>query len=173
MLRTLIVAFALALSILGPEAVRPAQAEDNPLLGSYKDWQAFRTKQDGKLVCLVSSKPLKTAPTNVKRGDIFILISFFQDGNVRNQVQVLAGYPFKAGSTAKLTIGKTSFDLFTDGENAWARDSSIDAAIVKAMRAGATAVVKGTSQRGTDTTDTYSLSGITAALNRLDKDCKF
>ena len=32
-------------------------------------------------------------------------------------------------------------------------------------------IVKGTSSRGTDTTDTYSLLGITAALNRAAQEC--
>lgn len=173
MLRTPIVAFAFALSILALGTPRPALAEDTPLLGTFKQWQAFRTTQDGKLVCLVSSKPQKSEPAGAKRGDVFILISYFQEGNVRNQVQVLAGYPFKPGSTAKLSVGKTSFDLFTDGENAWARDAAADAAIVKALRGGSTATVQGTSQRGTATTDSYSLSGISAALEKLGKDCKF
>ncbi len=173
MSRILIVAFAFTLSILALGISRQALAEDSPLLGSFKQWQAFRTTQDGKLVCLVSSKPVKTAPDGVKRGDIFILVSFFQEGNVRNQVQVLVGYPFKSGTTAKLSVGKSSFDLFTDGENAWARDAAIDSSIVKALRAGATATVQGTSQRGTATTDTYSLSGISAALDKVAKECKF
>jgi hypothetical protein len=40
------------------------------------------------------------------------------------------------------------------------------------MKAGSTAIVKATSTRGTDTTDTYSLSGITAALNKMTETCQ-
>jgi hypothetical protein len=32
--------------------------------------------------------------------------------------------------------------------------------------------VRGTSQRGTNTVDTYSLSGATAAVNAIDAACK-
>jgi hypothetical protein len=39
------------------------------------------------------------------------------------------------------------------------------------MRAGSTMVVKGTSARGTRTTDTYSLKGVSAALDAIDKAC--
>ena len=45
------------------------------------------------------------------------------------------------------------------------------AMIIKAMRAGNTLVVKGTSSRGTLTTDTYSLKGFTAVHNALNKAC--
>jgi invasion protein IalB len=173
MKRSLFAAFGMFLSMAVAVAIVPlsAQAEDNPLLGNFGDWQAFKTKQGGKDVCLVSSKPTKTEPADAKRGDIFILISHFQDGGVRNQVQVLVGYPFKTGSTASVTVGGKKFDLFTDGENAWARKSETDNDIVAALRKGSSAVVRGESQRGTKTTDTYSLKGISAALDAIGKAC--
>ena len=40
-----------------------------------------------------------------------------------------------------------------------------------ALKAGTTLVVRGTSQRGTNTTDTYSLRGVTAAMTEIDKAC--
>jgi len=173
MKRSLFAAFGMFLSMTVAAAIVPlsAQAEDNPLLGNFGDWQAFKTKQGGKDVCLVSSKPTKTEPADAKRGDIFILISHFQDGGIRNQVQVLVGYPFKTGSTASVTVGGKKFDLFTDGENAWARKSETDNDIVAALRKGSSAVVRGESQRGTKTTDTYSLKGISAALDAIGKAC--
>jgi len=39
------------------------------------------------------------------------------------------------------------------------------------MRRGGTLVVKGTSSRGTDTTDRYSLMGFTAAHNAISQAC--
>ncbi|MDX1424550.1 MAG: invasion associated locus B family protein, partial [Kiloniellales bacterium] len=46
-----------------------------------------------------------------------------------------------------------------------------DQAIVKAMRAGSSMVVKGTSSRGTVTTDTYSLLGFSKAYAAISKAC--
>ena len=66
--------------------------------------------------------------------------------------------------------GKT-FKLFTRGDNAWAYDFAADRAIVAAMKAGQKMTVRGTSRRGTVTTDTYSLSGFSAALAAIDKAC--
>ena len=61
--------------------------------------------------------------------------------------------------------------MVTDGEGAWLADTSGEAAFVEAMKAGSTLTVKGTSQRGTNTTDTYSLGGVTAAMQEIDKAC--
>lgn len=175
MKRFLFAAFGMLMSMAAVVAVDTgAKAEETPLLAEHGDWQAFKTKQqNGKDVCFVSSKPVDSKPTGVKRGDIFFLVSYFQDGSVKDQVQILIGYPFKTGSTAHITIdGSKKFELFTDGENAWARKAETDSDIVAAMKRGSKAVVTGTSQRGTDTTDTFSLKGITAAINAVTKACK-
>ena len=52
-----------------------------------------------------------------------------------------------------------------------ASDLSPEPLSLLAMIAGATMSVQGTSSRGTLTTDTYSLSGITAALNAIAREC--
>ena len=43
--------------------------------------------------------------------------------------------------------------------------------LVSAMRSGRSLSIQATSQRGTNTNYTYSLSGVTAALNAI-QDCK-
>jgi hypothetical protein len=42
---------------------------------------------------------------------------------------------------------------------------------VTALKGGSSLVVKGTSGRGTQTTDTYSLAGVTAAMAAIDTAC--
>ena len=44
--------------------------------------------------------------------------------------------------------------------------------MVDTMRQGDTAVVKGESSHGTQTTDTYSLKGLAEALDRIAKECQ-
>ena len=61
--------------------------------------------------------------------------------------------------------------MFTVEGMAWAHDAKTDAVLVKTKRAGAKMVIKGTSWRGTLTTDTYSLKGFTAAYNASRKAC--
>jgi hypothetical protein len=70
-----------------------------------------------------------------------------------------------------MIIDGKQFSLFTDDDTAWGGDAKVDSALVAAMKAGATMIVKGTSARGTLTTDTYSLAGFTAAHKAIDKAC--
>jgi hypothetical protein len=58
-----------------------------------------------------------------------------------------------------------------DDEAAWLASMDDEPAFVEALKAGATLVVHGTSTRGTETTDTYSLAGVTAAMGAIDKAC--
>ena len=67
----------------------------------------------------------------------------------------------------------TSYDLgriFANVNTGPLTRKSYDA-LVDALKAGSQLTVRGTSQRGTDTTDTYSLSGVTAAMAEIDKAC--
>ena len=51
-------------------------------------------------------------------------------------------------------------------------ESIVEGTIVKAMIQGARMIIKGTSSSGTQTTDTYSLKGFTAAYKAINKACK-
>ena len=68
--------------------------------------------------------------------------------------------------------GKT-FRLFVDRDIAFARDSATDATLVEAMKKGSKMVVEGVSSRGTKTTDTYSLSGFSAAHRAATRACQY
>ncbi|PCH84228.1 MAG: hypothetical protein COC02_02205 [Rhodospirillaceae bacterium] len=80
----------------------------------------------------------------------------------------------RAGSETRtdVIIGAKTFKLFTNLGHAFAVDQKTDKAFVDAMIRGARLVVKGTSSRGTKTTDTYSLKGFSAAFKAIGKACK-
>jgi len=147
-----------------------AQAET--LLSKHGDWEAFTEKENGKLVCYMGSVPKKARGKYKKRGRTFLLITHRPKEKSTNVVSFRAGYTFKKGTQVNIDIGKNGFKLFTDGGWAFAPDSAADNALVKAMIRGAAMVVKGTSTRGTKTTDTYSLTGFTAAYRAISKACK-
>jgi hypothetical protein len=90
---------------------------------------------------------------------------------VVNEVSLTAGYTFKDDAKVEVDIGKQKFQLFTKADGAWANDSQADAALVKAMAGGGTLVVKGISNRGTATVDTYPLAGFAAAHAEINKAC--
>ncbi|MEM7744297.1 MAG: invasion associated locus B family protein [Pseudomonadota bacterium] len=143
-----------------------------------KDWSVFETVREGAKICWVVSRPIETQATRggqkveVRRGPIFLMVSMRPGQGVTNEVSFLSGYPFKGGSKVKLSVGSTNFSLFTEGENAWALSAAEDGQITNSFRRGSRARVEGTSQRGTVTVDTFSLSGFTAAMKSASDRCK-
>ena len=150
----------------------PAQAQEPKPLGEFQDWAAYTYESDSGPVCYVVSQPTDWEPKNVNRGPIFFLITHRPSERVRNEVNTIIGYPFKEDSTATVTVGDDSFELFTSGDGAWADTADRDREIVEAMKAGSTMRLEGVSWRGTETVDRYSLLGVTDAMNKIDAECK-
>jgi invasion protein IalB len=153
-------------------AVALAKAEEPTTLGSFDDWTAYTYKNAAGTVCYVVSKPKGTEPKNIKRDPAFLLVTHRPAQKVRNEVSTIIGYPFKENTTVAIKIDKSAFELFTNGDGAWADTAAKDKQIVGALLKGEKLSVKGTSRRGTQTTDTYSLNGIKAALAKIDASCK-
>ncbi|MFN3293470.1 MAG: invasion associated locus B family protein, partial [Gemmobacter sp.] len=90
----------------------------------------------------------------------------------RGEVSFTPGYAYAKGAQVTMEIGSDKFTLFTDGEWAWPANANDDAALLAAMKRGATATLTGSSARGTDTKDTFSLQGFTAAMTEAEARCK-
>jgi invasion protein IalB len=146
--------------------------------GAQRNWSVFQSGSGRERVCFIGSKP--TASTarrgnqrvDVNRGDIWLMVANRPGQNVRNEVSMIPGYEFRQGSAVKLEVGRESFDLFTDGDKAWAADGAADDRIVASLRRGSEAKVTGTSSRGTTTVDTFNLGGFSAALEDAQKLCR-
>lgn len=149
----------------------PAQAADPRVLNTFGDWTAYVSKESSGKVCFMVSQPKKAEGDYTQRGDIFAFITHRPGEKRLNEVQIIAGYPYKEKSEATLRVDRQEWKLFTNGEHAWAYDAKSDAAIADAVRKGSSMVVKGVSARGTETTDTYSLTGSNAAYEAIAKEC--
>ncbi len=159
-------------------AVAPAAAVAGgvkpTLLGQYGDWGAYTASPGRKKICFAIAKPSssETNPPNRPRNPAYMFISSRPADKVSNEVSIIIGYPFKPNSEATVDIGSTSFALYTQQDGAWIKNAADEAHMVEAMRAGQSAAVKGMSAKGTRTTDTFSLRGLSQALDRTDQDCK-
>jgi invasion protein IalB len=139
-------------------------------LGSFQDWTAFSDGSERR-ICYMGSVPKKKEGSYTVRGDTYVLATHRPGEKVFGEISVEAGYTYKPGSEVEVNIDGQAFKLFTQGGNAWAYDEKADRALIEAMKGGRQMVVKGTSSRGTLTTDTYSLSGFSAAMQTIDKAC--
>ncbi len=152
--------------------VASSVAAEQRSIGTFRDWSAFTDTVGGNKVCYAGSLPKKQEGDYTRRGDTYILVTHRPADAVVGEVSVEAGYSYQRGSEATATIDGRSFQLFTEGGNAWAYDEAADREMVRAMRAGAEMVIKGTSSRGTLTSDTYSLFGFTAAYKAITDECQ-
>jgi invasion protein IalB len=144
------------------------------LLGQFGDWGAYTASPGGKKVCFALSKPTSavTDPPGRNRDASYAFVSTRPSEKVKNEVSVIVGYPQKSNADASATIGSVTYAMYTQNDGAWVKNAAEEAQMVEAMRKGADLVVKSESSRGTKTTDTYSLKGISDALDKVAAECK-
>jgi Invasion associated locus B (IalB) protein len=167
-----------------PKAAAPKSATANPttatgdsqptLLGQYGDWGAYAATPGGKKICFVLAKPKvsKTEPAGRSRDPAYMFISSRPADNVKNEVSVIIGYPFKTSSDATVEVGGAKFAMYTQNDGAWIKNVADEARMVDAMRKAADVTVKGTSGKGAQSSDQYSLKGLAQALERVDQECR-
>jgi hypothetical protein len=156
-----------------PAAVAAGGAEPT-LLGQFGTWGAYAATPNGKKVCFALAKPSssKTNPPNRPRDPAYAFVSTRPAEKVSNEVSIMIGYTLKPGSESTLEVGGASYAMYTQGDGLWIKNAAEEERMVEAMRKSADVVVKGVSAKGTETTDIFSLKGLSQALDRLAQDCK-
>lgn len=174
-----LLALILFLASPAPGMAADAGADDSATLtGTFRDWFVYRAGDADNPLCYALSQPRSSDPGNVQRGQIAFLVSTWPAQGKHNEPSIVPGYPYREGddSTVRVQIGGDQFEfgiIRNDGDEggAWMEDTADEARLVEAMKGGNNMVVTGTSARGTLTRDTYSLAGITAALESIDENC--
>ncbi|WP_050527565.1 invasion associated locus B family protein [Pseudorhodobacter aquimaris] len=167
---------AIAGLMLGMGASAAFAQSETECVSAQTDWSVCVWNEPKE--CWGVSKPKETVNTrngqvvSARRGDILMFVTFRPGAGAKGEVSFTGGYPFANGSTVNVKIGDKSYELFTDGEWAWPASTSDDAGLLAAMKAGASAVVTARSSRGTQTQDTFSLQGFTAAMKEAEQRCK-
>ena len=164
----LVAGFSLALVV-------PAAAEPANLLGVFGNWSAYSSGSGASLTCYALSKPRATRPAGAKRGPIYLMVSDWPARKVKAEPQVVYGYQGKEGAAAALAIGSDKFTFFirNNGKEAssWLQQITDNGRLIEAMHGGVSAVASGISQRGTKTSDTYSLQGFNDAMVKVHAAC--
>ena len=143
-------------------------------MGQFGTWGAYTATPNGKRVCFALAKPMssKTNPPNRPRDPAYAFVSTRPAEKVVNEVSVMMGYMLKPGSESTLEVGGASFAMYTQGDGVWIKNAAEEERMVEAMRRSADVVVKGVSAKGTETTDSFSLKGLSQALERIAQECK-
>jgi len=155
-------------------AAAVAGGAEPTLIGQFGTWGAYSATPNGKKVCFALAKPSssKTNPPNRPRDPAYAFVSTRPAEKVNNEVSVMIGYALKPGSESSVEVGGASFAMYTQGDGLWIKNAAEEERMVEAMRKSADLVVKGTSAKGTETTDTFSLKGLAQALDKIAQDCR-
>ncbi len=172
-----------ALAQPNAKSSKPATARAEPavagsseptLIGQFGTWGAYMAMPNGKKVCFALAKPSssKTNPPNRPRDPAYAFISTRPAEKVVNEVSIMIGYTLKPGSESTLEVGGASYAMYTQGDGLWIKNAAEEERMVEAMRKAADITVRGVSARGTETTDVFSLKGLSQALDRVAQDCR-
>jgi hypothetical protein len=157
-----------------PAATAAAGGAEPTLIGQFGTWGAYSATPNGRKVCFALAKPSssKTNPPNRPRDPAYAFVSTRPAEKVVNEVSIMIGYALKPGSESSLEVGGAAYAMYTQGDGLWIKNAAEEEQMVAAMRKSAEVTVKGVSAKGTETTDVFSLKGLSQALDRLAQDCK-
>ena len=163
-----------AVALMGLTGAASAQSAATTI-GQFKDWNAFTSASaDGKM-CFIATQPTDSKYSQPASGrePAFFQITRIPSKGVVNEASSISGYTFLANGDVTIDIDGTKFKMFLDAshpDTAWSVPET-EAQLVEAMKKGHVMTMTGTSKRSTVITDTYSLSGISAALDAASKEC--
>jgi Invasion associated locus B (IalB) protein len=148
-------------------AARPAPAAPGPkALGKFEDWTAAVHQESGQTVCYAFTRAQTSVPAVAGRGDVVYTVTERPTG--RDAVAISAGFTYPQGADVLVQVDQNGFHFYTSQRNAFARDGG---AVVAAMLKGRQMVARSPGPRGARITDTFSLSGFSAAYGAIVKAC--
>jgi hypothetical protein len=156
-------------------AAAPAHAEAPLQLGTFQSWTAFINGTGDNKSCYVIARPQSSEPAKAKRDPIAFLVTDWPARKAKGEPEVVPGYQYKDSSVVTAQVGSDKFDFFTKNDGgeggAWVKKTADEQRLVAALRANGQMVVTGISKRGTMTHDTYSLGGVSDALDKIHAAC--
>ena len=141
--------------------------------GEYSNWEVYVKSE--KDICYAISKPQKMQGAYNLRGRVNVIVAI--NNNIKNKYYVGFdfGYYFSEKDKVKLIIDDNIFfEIDTFAQTAWINSSenpNLNIKIIEAMKKGSVLIAEGTSKRGTETKDTYSLLGFTKAFQKVKDVC--
>ena len=141
-------------------------------IGKFGDWEALSAQGKDKLCYALGAVQKRQPEGKLKDAKANIFVSTRPSEGVRNEIAINLGYATKENGAATADVDGTSFELVTMKESAWLKNPAQEKEFVESMKHGSKLVVKASSAKGTSSTDTYSLKGLSDALARVQQECK-
>ncbi len=166
---TIILTSSLAATALFPLS---AIAEEPTAVATYRDWSVFVRDISGDRICFAATEAKDKSPKSANHGDVFFLVASWRSGAAKNQPSLMTGYALKDAPEPAVRIGSDKWEMYISENEAFIESASDEERLIKAMRRGSDMRISAMSARGTATSYIISLLGISAALDRIEKDCR-
>jgi hypothetical protein len=174
------------------------EASKPSLVATFGDWNVFVGEVGKGRICYTLAQPKSREPASLTRDPGYAFISDRPSEGVRNEVSFIMGFDVSGGDTAEsktdakpgekpsksdaksktsaaaapiALVDQASFEMLPKGGNLWVKNAAKESALITVMRKGTKLVVKAASLRGHQSIDTYTLSGFSQAMDRLQKEC--
>lgn len=157
-----------ALALLASGA---AQAQVPERIKQNNAWGSYRAQGESGQTCYILSIPTDKQPSDRDHGEVFFMLAQHPGQTASLEAQFKVGYPLKDDSKVTLSVDGKEFKMFTRGDSAWLENPAEEGAVVDSMRTGKAMSLIAFSRRGTQTSYTYSLSGVSASLKDI-AECK-
>lgn len=165
--RTIFVILLLLAALPG----RAVAAEQMTHVNTYGDWSLMTDGATPHQFCFITSEPKSSQPTDAQRQSPRAYISAWPKDGIRAEISFRMGFRIKKNTPGIATVSPAGFRLFGSGDRAYVSDSTRELKLVEAMRKGNTMTVAATPATGATITDTYSLSGVAVALQKMQDTC--
>lgn len=149
----------------------PASAQTVGQADQVGSWKLYVDLSGERGICFAATQPTETAPKGANRAPIFFYISSWPKDGVKAEISIKLGYVVNKAAPSVLTVNEEAFPLFAEGDRAYIGDATRELKAIEAMKKGSRMTVQSVSAKGTATTDTYSLAGVSQALQKLAASC--
>ena len=141
------------------------------VVNTFKDWTLYSHSGEPANICFLTSQPKETTPAGARGDRSFFYISSWPRDGVKAEISIKVGRTMKEGSPVTVQIGNSRFQLFTKGDKAFVSDPTEELKLIDTMKRGSFMVIKVVTENGQPATETYSLIGVTKAINTLAQGC--
>ncbi len=166
--------FALGL-MAGPSVAQQRQAARGGgtalEIGKAGAWGIFTNGEGRSKNCFIMAQPAERLPKGLTRDPAHLFVTMRQGEANKPEFSLLTGYPLKQGAEAQLSVGSVVFAGVGENKTVWLKNPAEENRFIGELRKAGSLSVKGTSLRGNDTTDRFTMTGFGQALERAQKEC--
>jgi hypothetical protein len=140
-------------------------------IGKAGAWGIFTSGEGRSKNCFIMAQPAERLPKGLTRDPAHVFVTMRQGEANKMEFSMLTGYPVKAGADTQISVGNVTFAGVGQNKTVWLKNPAEENRFIGELRKAGSFSAKGTSQRGNDTTDRYTLTGFSQALERAQKEC--